>query len=276
MNLIDYDTQEIYNIKSGIYLYVIEGDIDRREIIAKIYNQFVDLDYEIFSYKAENKWSIKNFRDMTFQYSKLVDYKKKVIFIEDIDKAEKRIYSVLLKSFEENSNNSIFILTAKNGELPDVILSRVTRVYHYNTKKVDSIDLILKKIGVAKDSREWLIKSKLPSDFILDINNKAIIDKIISIDKIVNEKKIDIKTKAKKIYLIIKEINIYKKGYDILLIKWLNEYLKNRSVTFLFKKDLITGYEKINIINYHENNLKYNVNLELYIYSLLLSLAKRP
>jgi len=274
MNLKDYDTQDINNIKSGIYLYVIEGDIDRREIIAKIYNQFVDLDFEIFSYKAENKWSIKNFREMTFEYSKLVGYKKKVIFIEDIDKAERRIYSVLLKSFEENSNNSIFILSAKNRELPDVILSRVTRVYHYNTKKVDNIDLILKKIGVAKDSREWLIKSKLPSDFILDENNKAIINKIILIDKIINEKKLDVKTKAKEIYSIIKEVNKYKKNYDLILVKWLNEYLKDRSVRYLFKKDLITGYEKIKIIERHEKNLTYNVNLELYIYSLLLTLAK--
>lgn len=274
MNLKDYDTQDINNIKSGIYLYVIEGDIDRREIIAKIYNQFVDLDFEIFSYKAENKWSIKNFREMTFEYSKLVGYKKKVIFIEDIDKAERRIYSVLLKSFEENSNNSIFILSAKNRELPDVILSRVTRVYHYNTKKVDNIDLILKKIGVAKDSREWLIKSKLPSDFILDENNKAIINKIILIDKIINEKKLDVKTKAKEIYSIIKEVNKYKKNYDLIIVKWLNEYLKDRSVRYLFKKDLITGYEKIKIIERHEKNLTYNVNLELYIYSLLLTLAK--
>jgi len=274
MNLKDYDTIDINNIKSGIYLYVIEGDIDRREIIAKIYNQFVDLDFEIFSYKAENKWSIKNFREMTFEYSKLVGYKKKVIFIEDIDKAERRIYSVLLKSFEENSNNSIFILSAKNRELPDVILSRVTRVYHYNTKKVDNIDLILKKIGVAKDSREWLIKSKLPSDFILDENNKAIINKIILIDKIINEKKLDVKTKAKEIYSIIKEVNKYKKNYDLILVKWLNEYLKDRSVRYLFKKDLITGYEKIKIIERHEKNLTYNVNLELYIYSLLLTLAK--
>lgn len=274
MNQIDYDTIDIKNIKSGIYLYVIEGDIDRREIFAKIYNKFVVEDFEIFSYKAENKWSIKNFRDMTLQYSKLVDYKKKVIFIEDIDKAERRIYSVLLKSFEENSNNSIFILTAKNGELPDVILSRVTRVYHYNTKKVDDIDLILEKIGVAKDSREWLIKSKLPSDFILDENNKAIINKIILIDKIINEKKLDVKTKAKEIYSIIKEVNKYKKNYDLILVKWLNEYLKDRSVTYLFKKDLITGYEKIKIIERHEKNITYNVNLELYIYSLLLTLAK--
>jgi len=276
MNYKNYVNYDLSDEESGIFLFVIEGDIERKEVIEKIYNKFINKDYEVFRYKPDNKWSIQNFRDIIYQYSKLINIKKKVIFIEDIDKAEDRCYSVLLKSFEENSIRSIFILSAKSRELPDVVLSRITRTYFIELDKLESIDDILTKIGITKDTREWLIKSKLPSDFILDLNNRAIIDKIITIDKIINEKKVDIKTKAKKIYLIIKEINMYKKGYDILLIKWLNEYLKIRSVTFLFKKDLITGYEKINIINYHEKNLKYNVNLELYIYSLLLSLAKRP
>jgi len=265
---------DISDVESGIFLFIIESDIERIEVIDKLYNNFISKDFEIYRYKPDNKWSIQNFRDITYQYSKLVNIKKKVIFIEDIDKAERRSYSVLLKSLEENSIHSIFILSAKNSDIPNVILSRVTRTYFHEKKEEESIDLILKKIGIAKDERDWLIKSKLPKDFIFDANNKAIIEKITIIDNIINEKRFDIKTKARDICIIIKEINKYKKGYDIILIKWLNEYLKNRSVTYLFKKDLFTGYEKINIIKNHEKNLTYNVNLELYIYSLLLSLAK--
>lgn len=269
-----YGTEDISDKETGVFLIVIESDTERKVEIDKIYDNFISKDYEIYRYKPDIKWSLQNFREITHQYSKLVNIKKKVIFIEDIDKAERRSYSFLLKSLEENSIRSLFILSAKSRDLPDVILSRVTRTYFHEKKEHESIAVILKKIGVTKDVRDWLIKSKLPTDFILDDNNKVIIEKIINIDKIVNNKKIDIKSKAREIYIIIKEINKYKKGYDIILIKWLNEYLKNRSVTYLFKKDLITGYEKINIIKNHEKNLTYNVNLELYIYSLLLSLAK--
>lgn len=269
--IIEKELDEINILDNGVYLIISISDFIRRESIDNLYKKYKD-NYELYRFTPENRWSFDLIRSSIDISSRLVALKKKVIIYEDFHKVDDKGYVLILKSLEELSKDCTIILTSSTLELQDVILSRINRVYNlYNSNKYYKA---FSKKGVKDSDIEWLIKNEVPLDLIDNPSLDIIIGKLKEIDTIVNQKNIDIIDKSKNIYKISKEIIKISNKKENLLLEWLNLYLKKRALNKLYNLDYNKGYEKVRIIESHRAEIKYNINMELYIYNLLYKLSK--
>lgn len=187
-----------------------------------------------------------------------VEGNRRIYIIRDCEKMRPETANSMLKFLEEPENNiTAFLMTNNFSNVLETIISRcqVIKLNNYNSSSLDNeVDLLVLEFidNIEKNGRRSIINNeKILADIISSKDREKL---IILIDKMID-----------MYYNIMKIIISCGKDNDILYYDKLAKYAN--------KNDINKLMNKINCLIDCKDSIKYNVNINLLIDKLILSIG---